>query len=137
MKIRFQGPINVIKQDEDGENEELITSPELLKKLDGRSDDNEVADYMFDGPGTENLEPLNITGGIFGLLLKDNKIYMHIDYYVEKKPDEKQIETLWEYTQGQMSDGAGPIFSGDCEDETGLYPILEIENIELVINENT
>ena len=137
MKVQFQGPIDVIQEDEDGENEELIVSPDILKKLDGRVHDSEVADYLFDGPENENLKSLNISGGIISLCYKDGRIFMYVDYFFEKTPDDSQIKTLWRYTEGQLSDGAGPIFSGNCQDKTGLYPLLESEKIETIIDENT
>lgn len=137
MRIRFLGPIKIIQQDEDGENEEQVTSPDLLKKLDARVHSSEVADYLFDGPGYESLEKLEISGGIFGLSYIDDQIYMHIDYFSRKQPDDNQVRTLWQFTEAQIYDGAGPIFSADCEDETGLCPLLEPAKVKVIIDENT
>ena len=137
MKIRFEGPITVIQQDENGENEVIITSPDLLKQLDGKTHDDELADYIFDGGDAENLRDLGITGGKIGLSYKDYQIYAFFDYFVEKMPNKDQLKTLWGDVCGQLSDGAGPIFSGYCEDETGLYPLLDPETFTIQYSENT
>ncbi len=137
MKVRFEGPVTVTKSDYDGENEVLITSPEQLKTLDGKTHDSELADYLFDGASNENLKELSISGGILGLTFKDNALYLYADYFLEKKPNEEQIQTLLKDLYGQLTDGAGPIFAGDCEDELGLYPITEYAEVMPILDENT
>jgi len=137
MKIKFEGPITVIQQDENGENETVITSSEQLANLDGMTHDSELSDYLFDGVGTENLKELGITGGIISLRYKNNRVFLNINYDLKKEPSEEQIKTLWQDIMGQLTDGAGPIFSGDCEDQTGLSPLMEPESIEVYLYEGT
>ncbi|TCP28668.1 hypothetical protein EV195_101849 [Tenacibaculum skagerrakense] len=129
-KIRFEGYINVIIQDGDGENEEEVTSLEELKKLDNKIHTSQLSDYIFDGVGTENLKNLKVSGGTLGLTIKNDRVVMFVEYILCKKPNNSQIDTLWNYTLGQLYDGAGPIFSGDCEDEIGLCPLFPPENVD-------
>ena len=135
MKICFEGPIKVITQDENGENGKEITSPEVLKKLDKIKYESVLSDYLFDGEGNENLKKLYISGGTLGLVLNKGCIYMVMEYISEIKPNADQLQTLWKYTEEQLSDGAGPIFSGECEDKIGLCPLFESNNVSVSITE--
>lgn len=137
MKLRFFGEITVIEQDEDGKNEKEIVEHSLLRKLDGRVHDTKVADYLFDGEGSKNLANLNVCGGVFSLEFIEGALFLNVEYAVDSEPDDEQIGALWDFTQGQISDGAGSSFAGDCEDETGLCPIFESEDFKVVVEYRT
>ena len=95
-----------------------------------------MSDYLFDGVGTEDLKELKISGGTLGLKVQNNLVMMFVEYVLNKKPNESQINTLWEYTLGQLYDGAGSIFSGDCEDKIGLCPIFPPNEVSFNLTNN-
>lgn len=133
MKIKFLGEIYAIEQDEDGENEKEVDDLKQLNKLDGRTHDSALSEYIHDGEDSEKFDGVEIGGGTLSLKLQGDSLVLNIEYSVEGDPSEDQILALWEYTQVQLLDGAGPIFAGDCEDETGLCPVYESEDFKVEI----
>ncbi len=135
MKIRFHGPIMVIKQNYDGTEQETITKVPELRKLDGKRHKDNLVDYLFDGNDAEHLKPLDIKGGHLGLYLEGHQIHVYMDFYTNAQPNQEQIDTLWRFVEGQLYDGAGPIFSGDCADEIGLSPLTHTVKAQFTITD--
>ncbi|MEM9101345.1 MAG: hypothetical protein AAGB12_03410 [Pseudomonadota bacterium] len=119
ITLVYRGPVNVYCG-EDYIDKYRVTDIAEIQKLNGVKHESDLTDFLFCGPGEECLEELDMKDGEMGLELIENTLYFYIKYSVNKQLNEEQLETLWEFNMGQMSDGAGPIFSGHCFDEYGL-----------------
>lgn len=130
VKLLFKAPAFVI--DEDDETSDLAK----IKSLDGLKYDDEDAifsDYISDG-GDTSLEDAGVSSGIMYFKFDDSKnsLYGYVEYDLTQKLTDKEVESLKDYTIGQLTDGIGSNFTQDrmCEEE--LLPIIDCEQIVVI-----
>jgi hypothetical protein len=141
VTIRFGGPVRVLWTSYDGSEDREISDLEQVKRFDGETCQDlidgvmlpvTVADYLFDGSGTELLEGIGITGGIVRFEYKPQlkQLWLATEYYAPRKLNEQELDVLLDYTMGQWSDGAGESFCGELADKNdGVGPLCEPREI--------
>lgn len=130
VKLLFKAPAFVI--DEDDETSDLAK----IKSLDGLKYDDEDAvfsDYISDG-GYTSLEDAGVSGGIMYFKFDDSKnsLYGYVEYVLAQKLTDKEVESLKDYTIGQLTDGIGSNFAQDRKCEEELLPIIDCEQIVVI-----
>ena len=144
-KITIGGPVPVYWTSFDGSEDREITDIEIIRKFDGLcyldSDAvdpvaTELSVYLQDGTDTKHLYDLGVRKGVVSYRLKGNAIWVEYFYTSPKKLKNRELHALKEFTKGQCSDGAGPIFSGDVADShDGISPLPTPR--ELYVSHNT
>src|SRR6218665_2365554 len=114
MRIRFTYTVNIV----DPETDEEVPRP----KINGRF---KVTEMTIDAYFRSEIADEGVVGGEFYLNLEKNIPKFEVDYWFSGIPSDRLIESLRDYTAGQLADGAG---------ENGFE--LELEGQPLLVMAN-
>lgn len=95
----------------DCETDQPVTDAAILRQLDGRGEDYDLAQYIWPDQDPE-LHALGLSGGGIHLRCDDaaHRLWAESRYEVDRPLDRRELELVLNYTRGQWSDGAGENF---------------------------
>lgn len=127
MLIRISGPAAVFDS-----NDELVTSADLLRQLDGIVYDDEAFTEFLGGPSEETAIALLLDhGGHLSFRFDESagQLIASTEYRVVRPLHEGELKTLVNYTLGQWSDGIGENLVGESLDRFGFTIQCETDDV--------
>lgn len=138
-KITISGPVEVRWQDENGRESREVTDAAIIRQFDGaifrdfdlETEEDAVAQlsiYLADGG--EVICDNQISGGTLHYEMRQEELWVVYTFSAPRRLDGMELSKLLRFCEEQMTDGAGPIFAAQLEDDhEGNAPLSESDDL--------